>query len=175
MSLLPPPPVPIDVTAIESRLAGAGSDRDRGSRTSSRRSIGLRAIEIGPDALDELAQRQVRAPLIQPPSEPLRVVDAASLYGKAVPQRQHLCAPLIPARNVTLLAGDGGTGKSLLALQLVFLYVPALNELFGVAPIGVREWVLTSVLAFVVFLVVEAIKALDRRRERPQTLRVGQR
>jgi magnesium-transporting ATPase (P-type) len=56
---------------------------------------------------------------------------------------------------------------ALIALQLVFLYVPALQVLFGVAPIGVREWALTSVLALVIFLVVEAIKALDRRRERP--------
>jgi magnesium-transporting ATPase (P-type) len=57
---------------------------------------------------------------------------------------------------------------ALIALQLIFLYVPALHELFGVAPIGVREWVLTSVLAVVIFLVVEAIKAMDHRREASQ-------
>ncbi len=35
-----------------------------------------------------------------------------------MPQREWLVTCLIPAKNVTLLYGDGGTGKSLLALQL---------------------------------------------------------
>jgi archaellum biogenesis ATPase FlaH len=47
-----------------------------------------------------------------------RRIDAATLDGKPVPAREWLVRDLIPARNVTLLYGDGGTGKSLLALQL---------------------------------------------------------
>jgi RecA-family ATPase len=47
-----------------------------------------------------------------------RRIDAASLDGKPVPDREWLVRDLIPAKNVTLLYGDGGTGKSLLALQL---------------------------------------------------------
>jgi RecA-family ATPase len=47
-----------------------------------------------------------------------RRINAASLSGKAIPQREWLVPGLIPTRNVTLLYGDGGTGKSLLALQL---------------------------------------------------------
>ena len=43
---------------------------------------------------------------------------AADLDGLPVPEREWLVPDLIPARNVTLLYGDGGTGKSLLALQL---------------------------------------------------------
>ncbi len=43
---------------------------------------------------------------------------AASLAGKPVPPREWLCEPLIPSPNVTLLGGDGGTGKSLLTAQL---------------------------------------------------------
>ena len=43
---------------------------------------------------------------------------AASLAGQAVPDRHWLAHDLIPAKTVTLLGGDGGTGKSLLALQL---------------------------------------------------------
>lgn len=43
---------------------------------------------------------------------------AADLEGLPVPEREWLVPDLIPARNVTLLYGDGGTGKSLLALQL---------------------------------------------------------
>jgi RecA-family ATPase len=47
-----------------------------------------------------------------------RRIDAASLEGKPVPDREWQVHGLIPAKNVTLLYGDGGTGKSLLALQL---------------------------------------------------------
>lgn len=43
---------------------------------------------------------------------------AADLEGLPVPEREWLVPDLIPTRNVTLLYGDGGTGKSLLALQL---------------------------------------------------------
>lgn len=43
---------------------------------------------------------------------------AAKLKGKPVPPRKWLVQDLIPDRTVTLLGGDGGTGKSLLALQL---------------------------------------------------------
>jgi RecA-family ATPase len=45
-----------------------------------------------------------------------RRIDAASLEG--MPEREWQVRDLIPAKNVTLLYGDGGTGKSLLALQL---------------------------------------------------------
>ncbi|QLP96443.1 MAG: AAA family ATPase [Rhodoblastus sp.] len=62
----------------------------------------------------------------QPPGEPTRPatlpvlesVIASSLAGRAIRPRQWLVDDWIPARNVTLLSGDGGTGKSLLALQL---------------------------------------------------------
>jgi RecA-family ATPase len=43
---------------------------------------------------------------------------ASDLAGKLVPKRKWLVPGLIPDRNVTLLGGDGGTGKSLLSLQL---------------------------------------------------------
>lgn len=51
-------------------------------------------------------------------AEPLEVVNAADLAGKPPPPRQEHVEGMIPAGNVTLLGGDGGTGKSLLALQL---------------------------------------------------------
>lgn len=51
------------------------------------------------------------------PSLPLLMV--ADLAGRPVPRREFLDgAKLFPMRNVTLLYGDGGTGKSLLAMQL---------------------------------------------------------
>lgn len=49
--------------------------------------------------------------------DPLTIC-ASSLHGKPVPKRKWLVQDMIPSRQVTLLYGDGGTGKSLLALQL---------------------------------------------------------
>lgn len=43
---------------------------------------------------------------------------AATLKGKPIPPRQWLVQGLVPQKTVTLFSGDGGTGKSLLALQL---------------------------------------------------------
>jgi hypothetical protein len=61
----------------------------------------------------------VTSPSIAPAAPTLPVVDASSLAGKPVPLRRWHVAGLIPASNVTLLNGDGATGKSLLALQAV--------------------------------------------------------
>ena len=47
-----------------------------------------------------------------------RFFSAASLHDKPVPERHWLVRGLIPSGTVTLLSGDGGTGKSLIALQL---------------------------------------------------------
>ncbi|MCK0151083.1 AAA family ATPase [Marivita sp. S6314] len=43
---------------------------------------------------------------------------AATLKGKAVQPREWLVQDLVPQNTVTLFSGDGGTGKSLLSLQL---------------------------------------------------------
>ncbi len=43
---------------------------------------------------------------------------ASARKGKPVPSRKWLVPDWIPGRNVTILNGDGGTGKSLLAYQL---------------------------------------------------------
>jgi RecA-family ATPase len=53
-----------------------------------------------------------------PPLPTLEIVNAQSLAGKEPPSREWLIQGLIPAREITMLSGDGGTGKSLLALQL---------------------------------------------------------
>jgi len=59
-----------------------------------------------------------------------RRINAAALDGKPVPKREWLIPDLIPAGNVTLLYGDGGTGKSLLAL-MAGVSVVALGHFFG--------------------------------------------
>jgi hypothetical protein len=49
---------------------------------------------------------------------PLPLIDVLQLEGVQIPERQWLVPMRIPARNVTLLSGDGGVGKSILTLQL---------------------------------------------------------
>jgi RecA-family ATPase len=49
---------------------------------------------------------------------PLATFSASSLASSPAPNREFHVEGLIPTRAVTLLGGDGGTGKSLLALQL---------------------------------------------------------
>jgi RecA-family ATPase len=53
-----------------------------------------------------------------PPPRALPFFNAAELQGQSVPPREWLVSDLVPMHTVTLLGGDGGTGKSLLALQL---------------------------------------------------------
>lgn len=49
---------------------------------------------------------------------------------------------------------------ALLALQVVFVYVPAMNDWFGSAPVGWKGWLIPAGLGFVVFCVVEGIKKI---------------
>ena len=53
---------------------------------------------------------------------------------------------------------------AMLVAQLVFVYAPFMHLWFESGPIGLRDWGLTIALAFGVFLVVEAGKAVVRRR-----------
>ncbi|MGG7580637.1 AAA family ATPase [Rhizobium sp. Nf11,1] len=58
------------------------------------------------------------------PLEPLETFSIADFAGKPVPEQEFLDARhMFPARNVTLLQGDGGTGKSLVAMQLCMAVV----------------------------------------------------
>ncbi|HEY8577598.1 MAG TPA: AAA family ATPase [Devosia sp.] len=52
------------------------------------------------------------------PASLVEFVDPSVWAGKHVPERRWYVPALIPGRTVTLLSGDGGLGKSLLALQL---------------------------------------------------------
>ncbi|CAH2409381.1 AAA family ATPase [Mesorhizobium escarrei] len=48
----------------------------------------------------------------------LPLINPADWHGKPVPPREWWAEGLVPMRQVTLLSGDGGVGKSLLALQV---------------------------------------------------------
>lgn len=73
---------------------------------------------------------------------------------------------------------DGGAGNPLafaatgavVLLQLAFMYVPAMNTLFGTAPLGALEWAVCLTGGLLLFAAVEVEKALVRgRRARGQT------
>ncbi|MGJ5621617.1 AAA family ATPase [Sulfitobacter sp. MF3-043] len=56
--------------------------------------------------------------LLGDPPKPAFLESASCLAGVAIPPREWMVSDLIPHRTVTILGGDGGTGKSLVALQL---------------------------------------------------------
>ena len=61
-----------------------------------------------------------REPQILKPTTPkIEILDPIRLQDHAVPERRWLVADLIPMQNVTMLSGDGGVGKSIVALQLM--------------------------------------------------------
>jgi len=70
------------------------------------------------------AQRRFAKPASIPvqaahtPAVELETFTAASLDGQPIPMQEWLVRDLIPAGQPALLSGDGGLGKSLLALQL---------------------------------------------------------
>ncbi|MDN2579194.1 AAA family ATPase [Aquibium sp. ELW1220] len=72
-------------------------------------------IDVEYEPLEAVIARQERN---NAAGSTLPVISAASFDGKPVPVRDWHVDGLIPAKTVTLLGGDGGTGKSLLALQL---------------------------------------------------------
>jgi len=72
-----------------------------------------------------------RRPLDEP--QPLGFINPAAWHGEPVPDRQWYIDGLIPMRQVTLLSGDGGVGKSLLALQIAAAGAMSVETL-GLAP-----------------------------------------
>ena len=74
-------------------------------------------VALGADAVATRLRNPLKA---LSPLEKLkkRAFKASDLAGKPVPEREWHVPGLIPDATVTLLSGDGGTGKSLLALQL---------------------------------------------------------
>lgn len=69
-----------------------------------------------PIPIDEFERRPKQQRQELRPS--LATYTAADYASRDVPAREWIAADLIPARKVTLLMGDGGTGKSTIALQL---------------------------------------------------------
>lgn len=66
-------------------------------------------------------------------NSPLPFINPADWYGTPRPERGWYVPDLIPDRQVTILSGDGGTGKSLLALQIAAAGVMGCETL-GITP-----------------------------------------
>jgi RecA-family ATPase len=67
-----------------------------------------------------------------------KITRASDLAGKPVPVRVSIVPEWIPARQVTLLTGDGGVGKSLIAMQLQIAAASA-QQWFGLPVIPCRS------------------------------------
>ena len=66
--------------------------------------------------------RRRRFPTVTSPSASLggfEVIYPPSWQGQPLPEREWIVPDWIPSRNVTMLSGDGGAGKTILALQLM--------------------------------------------------------
>jgi RecA-family ATPase len=64
------------------------------------------------------------------PDSPLQTHCAADLEGKPLPIREWLVDGVIPHKNVSLLSGDGGIGKSVLILNM-FAHIAARQDWLG--------------------------------------------
>ena len=61
----------------------------------------------------------IEKPRALPTGPKIEIIDPITWQDRPVPERHWLVADLIPMRNVTMLSGDGGVGKSIVALQLM--------------------------------------------------------
>ncbi|MCW8057673.1 AAA family ATPase [Agrobacterium tumefaciens] len=62
-------------------------------------------------------------------AEDLKFIDPADWFGLPVPSREWYAEDLIPMRQVTIVNGDGGVGKSLLTLQIAAAGAMAVDTL----------------------------------------------
>lgn len=107
------------------------------------------AVELVMDAL--IDQEPIRSPRLPTPAiaaEPpaaandnkpgtLRLLNPADWHDQPVPTRQWYAEDLIPFRQVTIINGDGGLGKTLLALQIAAAGAMAIDTL-GISPAAGR-------------------------------------
>jgi hypothetical protein len=79
--------------------------------------------DVAANAAAEAVEKDTRAetsaeskPASEPP--PLPFIDIAAWDGATVPEREWVVQDRVPLKNVTLLSGEGGVGKSIVSLHL---------------------------------------------------------
>ena len=113
------------------------------------RDIGAKPPKRKPSALSE-SLAKLTADLFPPPAandnkpqamtaatDGLDFIDPTQWHGKPIPSREWYVEDLIPMRQVTILNGDGGVGKSLLALQIAASGAMAVGAI-GIEPAAGR-------------------------------------
>lgn len=89
------------------------------SRTVGAQFLFGRATKHGWDREHEVFFGKPEAPTEPRPEQRLVIFKPVSFFaGRPTPPRDWVVPSIVPCKTVTLLSGDGGTGKSLLALQL---------------------------------------------------------
>ncbi|WP_432347890.1 AAA family ATPase [Shinella yambaruensis] len=105
------------------QIAGPEVDGDIAMRIIGRDIGAAPAIASAPTPLSE-SMAKLREELFPPVAAndnvpgALRLVNPADWFGRPVPTREWYAEDLIPSRQVTIVNGDGGVGKSLLSLQI---------------------------------------------------------
>ena len=108
---------PLSQDHVRQAFADYRTERDKHDLRDPPRVVPIRAEPVG---MDDRPFAPATAPgvIIPKADRASRFMSAADLDGKPVPVREWLVQDLVPCRTVTQLSGDGGTGKSLLSLQL---------------------------------------------------------
>ncbi|MEL7978074.1 HAD-IC family P-type ATPase [Isoptericola sp. F-RaC21] len=108
------------------------------------------------------AERAQGAPLAEAQTTAVTMLalgQLAYLFNCRFLDRSSLTVDVLRGNRVVWLSA-----VALVALQCVFVYTPFMHDWFDSAAIGWAEWGKTAGLALVVFLLVEAVKAVGRRR-----------
>ena len=71
--------------------------------------------------------------------------------------------PGIPAGKSCWMSWEVLAIPVLLALQLLIVYAPFMQMLFGTEALPFRYWIITFLIGFAMFMIVEAEKVLTRR------------
>ena len=124
---------PVDPPAIDPRTHAptlARLQRDAEMIQRAAREVNFRRLErwqreATPAPVEPSTYREPASPAPSQPAEPppeafdrSQFFDPSEWAGQPIPRREWYLQGLIPSRTVTMLSGDGGLGKSLLALQL---------------------------------------------------------
>ncbi|MDI5929609.1 AAA family ATPase [Rhizobium leguminosarum] len=138
------PPLEAEMEILACRAGFIKGHRPKWLERQARRNLEER--DVDPAVPDEpkgepvAANDNVPAPAPKPDGA-IHVINPADWHGEPVPTREWYCDGLIPMRTVTILNGDGGVGKSLLALQLAAAGAMGLDTL-GMEPLAGRTLVL---------------------------------